>query len=130
MDEPETHMHPNMISDFVDLLDNLLEKTGSQAILATHSAYFVREVPTQQVHVFQMDSERVVKIDQPRLSTFGATLDSISQFVFNENVEVRLTDKIFANAKEMTFQQVDEQLSGEISLAALMDLRRRYEGES
>lgn len=126
MDEPETHMHPNMISDFVDLLDSLLEKTGSQAILATHSAYFVREVPSRQVHVFQEDADQIIKIGQPRLSTFGATLDSISQFVFNEDVEVRLTDKIFENAKDMSFQQVDEQLEGEISLAALMDLKRRF----
>jgi energy-coupling factor transporter ATP-binding protein EcfA2 len=129
MDEPETHMHPNMISDFVDLLDNLLEKTGSQAILATHSAYFVREVPKQQVHVFQEDVDHVISIVQPRLSTFGATLDSISQFVFNEDMEVRLTDKIFENAKQMSFQQVDDQLEGEISLAALMDLKRRFEAE-
>lgn len=129
MDEPETHMHPNMISDFVDLLDNLLEKTGSQAVLATHSAYFVREVPRQQVHVFQAEGDRSINIGKPRLSTFGATLDSISQFVFNEDVEVRLTEKIFDNAKEMTFEQVDEQLGGEISLAALMDLKRRFEEE-
>jgi ABC-type branched-subunit amino acid transport system ATPase component len=129
MDEPETHMHPNMISDFVDLLDNLLEKTGSQAILATHSAYFVREIPKQQVHVFQQNEEYAINISQPRLSTFGSTLDSISQFVFNEDVEVRLTNKIFENAKGMSFNQVDEQLSNEISLAALMDLKRRFEDE-
>lgn len=129
MDEPETHMHPNMISDFVDLLDTLLERTGSQAILATHSAYFVREVPRQQVHVFQSDIEQAIYIGQPRLSTFGATLDSISQFVFNEDVEVRLTNKIFRGAREMSFEQVDEQLSEEVSLAALMDIKRRFEEE-
>lgn len=129
MDEPETHMHPNMISDFVDLLDTLLEKTGSQAILATHSAYFVREIPRQQVFIFQKDEEQSINILQPRLSTFGATLDSISQFIFNENIEVRLTDKIFNNAEGMTFQEVDERLKNEVSLAALMDLKRRFEGE-
>lgn len=127
MDEPETHMHPNMISDFIDLLDGLLEATGSQAIIATHSAYFVREVPSDQVHVFQLAQDSLVYIDRPRLNTFGATIDSISQFVFNENVEVRLTDKIFEKAKNMRFQDVDEQLSGEVSLAALMDIRRRFE---
>ncbi|MFT7651223.1 MAG: putative ATPase [Candidatus Azotimanducaceae bacterium] len=132
MDEPETHMHPNMISDFVDLLDNLLELTGSQAIIATHSAYFVREVPKQQVHVFQQDEHKAVSIDQPRLSTFGATIDSISQFVFNEDVEVRMTDKVFENAKKLglKYTQLEEQISSEISLAALMDLKRQFELES
>ncbi len=127
MDEPETHLHPNLISEFVELLDYLLEHTGSQAILATHSAYFVREVPKEQVHVFQQQEDGVISIDQPRLRTFGATVDSISQFVFGEDAEIRLTDKIFEKVKGRDFESIDEELSSQLSLAALMDLRRRLE---
>ncbi len=127
MDEPETHMHPNMISDFVELLDYLLEHTGSHAILATHSAYFVREVPKEQVHVFQQLENRGVSIEQPRLRTFGATVDSISQFVFGENAEIRLTDKIYEKVKGRSFESVDKELNDQLSLAALMDLKRRLE---
>jgi len=127
MDEPETHLHPNMISDFVELLDYLLEHTGSHAILATHSAYFVREVPKEQVHVFQQQDDGLISIDQPRLRTFGATVDSISQFVFGENAEIRLTDKIYEKVKGRNFESVDAELSDQLSLAALMDLRRRLE---
>lgn len=130
MDEPETHLHPNMISDFVELLDFLLEHTGSQAILATHSAYFVREVPKEQVHVFQDHGDGVITVDQPRLRTFGATVDSISQFVFGEDADIRLTDKIYEKIKGRTFESVDDELSDQLSLAALMQLRRRLEGAS
>ncbi|MHC5791870.1 AAA family ATPase, partial [Streptococcus pyogenes] len=49
LDEPETHLHPSMISDFITLLDNILERTGSYALIATHSTYFVREVAREQV---------------------------------------------------------------------------------
>jgi len=129
MDEPETHLHPNLISDFVELLDYLLEHTGSQALIATHSAYFVREVPKEQVHVFQQQADGGISIDQPRLRTFGATVDSISQFVFGENAEIRLTDRIYEKVKTQSFESVDEELGDQLSLAALMHLRRRMEDE-
>jgi predicted ATPase len=80
-DEPETHLHPNFISDFVDLLQDLLDTTKSVAIIATHSAYIVREVPRQRVRILNL-VEGEVSVDQPRLQTFGASIDSISDFVF------------------------------------------------
>lgn len=130
MDEPETHLHPNLISELVDVLDYLLEQTGSHAIIATHSAYFVREVSREQVHVFHHVLDGSVAIDQPRLKTFGATVDSISQFVFGEDVDIRLIDKLYERIKDRSFQEVDAELSDQLSLAALMDLRRRMEMSS
>jgi len=127
MDEPETHLHPNLIADFVELLDYILEHTGSQAIIATHSAYFVKEVTRAQVYVFKDDNEGGIFIDSPRLRTFGSDVDSISQFVFGEDPESRLTDKVYNRVKNRDFESVDKELSGEISLAALMDIRRRME---
>jgi predicted ATPase len=127
MDEPETHLHPNMISDFIELLDSILEGTGSQALIATHSAYFVREVAREQVHVFKSDSDGVINIVQPRLRTFGSDVDSIAQFVFDEDIENRLTDKVFNKIKGKKFEDIEQQLSDELSMAALMDIKDRLE---
>ncbi|EEG5181096.1 AAA family ATPase [Klebsiella aerogenes] len=126
MDEPETHMHPNMIVDFIGLLDFLLEKTGSQALIATHSAYFVREVSNEQVAVLSISDHRLVT-DKPRLPTFGATVDSISQFIFQEDTEIRLSEKLYDRVKGKSFSDVEEQLGNEISLSALMRLKRMME---
>lgn len=126
MDEPETHMHPNMIVDFIGLLDFLLEKTGSQALIATHSAYFVREVPNEQVAVLSISDNRLVT-DKPRLPTFGATVDSISQFIFQEDTEIRLSEKLYERVKGKNFSDIEEQLGNEISLSALMRLKRMME---
>ncbi|RUR89312.1 AAA family ATPase [Pectobacterium polaris] len=126
MDEPETHMHPNMIVDFIGLLDLLLEKTGSQALIATHSAYFVREVSNEQVAVLSISDHRLVT-DKPRLPTFGATVDSISQFIFQEDTEIRLSEKLYDKVKGKSFSDVEEQLGNEISLSALMRLKRMME---
>lgn len=126
MDEPETHMHPNMIVDFIGLLDFLLEKTGSQALIATHSAYFVREVSNEQVAVLSILDHRLVT-DKPRLPTFGATVDSISQFIFQEDTEIRLSEKLYDKVKGKSFSDVEELLGNEISLSALMRLKRMME---
>lgn len=124
MDEPETHLHPNLISDFIDLLDFLLEKTGSYALLATHSAYLVREVSREQVHVFKVDEEKNISIVPPRLRTFGANVDRISEFVFEDNIENRLTDKIIKNVYQKSFETIDEEIGHEISLPSLMKIKR------
>lgn len=82
-DEPETHLHPNFVSEFVSILNAILVGTKSVAVVVTHSAYVVREVPRQRVRVFDLD-RRMISIDQPRLQTFGASIDSISQYVFSD----------------------------------------------
>ncbi|HAS6299706.1 TPA: AAA family ATPase [Vibrio vulnificus] len=132
LDEPETHMHPNFIGEFVELLDYLLEHTGSFAVIATHSPYFVREVGRKQVHIFSSGehSSDVIDISIPRLRTFGADIESISQFVFNEDVENRLTDKIFRKLKDKTFNYAEKELGEELSLSALMDLKSMFETKS
>lgn len=126
MDEPETHMHPNMIVDFIGLLDFLLEKTGSQALIATHSAYIVREVSNEQVAVLSISDNRLLT-DKPRLPTFGATVDSISQFIFQEDTEIRLSEKLYDKVEGKSFSDVEEQIGSEISLSALMRLKRMME---
>ncbi|ANL23163.1 AAA domain-containing protein [Rhizobium sp. N113] len=84
-DEPETHLHPHFISRFMEMLDNLLERSGSIAFIATHSAYVVREVPARRVRLITRNAEDgTIQIDPPTLQTFGASIDTISQFVFGD----------------------------------------------
>lgn len=124
LDEPETHMHPNMISDFVELIDGILENTGSLALIATHSAYFVREVSREQVHILSKQNNSI-HISTPRLRTFGSDIESISQFIFNEDIDNRLVDKIFNKVKGMPYEQVQKELSSELSMSAMLNLKLR-----
>jgi energy-coupling factor transporter ATP-binding protein EcfA2 len=127
MDEPETHLHPNLISDFVELLDTLLEKTGSYAIIATHSAYFVREVSREQVHIFKSDGTNI-SIEQPRLKTFGADIDSISEFIFEDNISNRMLKRIAEKAVNKSYDEIKNEIGSEISYQALMSLREMKRG--
>ncbi|CAG4971965.1 ATP-dependent nuclease [Novilysobacter luteus] len=89
IDEPETHLHPALISQLVALLNTVLRLTGSVSVLATHSAYLVREVPTDCVLVLSRH-EGAVRAARPRLQTFGADIGSVSFFVFEDELIARM----------------------------------------
>lgn len=130
-DEPETHLHPNFISQFVALLDSLLKQTGSAAILATHSAYFVREAFEDQVRVLRSDEDRLIRTEIPRLRTFGADVGTISYFVFGEDEFSRLAqqveDRIAGTGRP--WREIFEKYRDELSLDLLGEIRAKVEGD-
>ena len=125
-DEPEIHLHPRFVTEFVRLLDQLLEYTGSQAILATHSPYVVREVTQSQVLILRVSEGRIDAIE-PRLRTFGADIGAISTFVFGDPLYgSTLTDL----AEKLEHEHVDpkgtlESLEDDLSGEGYMFLRRK-----
>lgn len=131
LDEPETHLHPNFISRFVSLLDGLLEATGSAAVIATHSAYFVREVFREQVTVLSVDGDNMVHAQRPKLRTFGADVGAISYFVFGEDEPSRLAGEVERRllASGASWHQVYAEYKEELSLEMLNGLRAAIEGK-
>lgn len=129
LDEPETHLHPNFISQFVSLLDSLLDQTGSAAIIATHSAYFVREVFQEQVTVLRQDKDGSVKIEIPALRTFGADVGAISYFVFGEDEPSQLASKVEKRLLERynSWEELYALYKNDLSLEMLGSLRASME---
>jgi len=111
-DEPETHLHPNFVSEFMAVLNTILTATHSVAVIVTHSAYIVREVPSQRVRIFSLE-DRNIAIDRPRLQTFGASIDSISQFVF--------ADTSISHQYQETLQTWLDSLGPDISIEAIIE---------
>lgn len=132
LDEPETHLHPNFISRFVSLLNKLLELTGSAAIIATHSAYFVREVFRDQVTVLSVDEGGIVQTITPRLRTFGADVGAISYFVFGEDEPSKLAVGVERRLlrRHQSWADVYELYKDELSLEMLNTLRDAFEERS
>lgn len=52
-DEPETHLHPNMIFKLVKSLYKILETEESYAIIATHSPIIIQQVPSKNILIFE-----------------------------------------------------------------------------
>lgn len=129
-DEPETHLHPNFISQFVALLDSLLKQTGSAAILATHSVYFVREAMEDQVTVLRSNSDRVISAETPILKTFGADVGAISYFVFGEDRPSRLAQEVETKivAQGASWDEIFVTYKDRVSLDLLSEIRAQVEG--
>lgn len=130
LDEPETHLHPSFISQFVALLDQLLERTGSAAIIATHSVYFVREVFQDQVIVLRKDENGFVIPETPALRTFGADVGAISYFVFGEDTASRLATTVEKRLRRRyeSWDTLFDAYKDKLSLEMLGDLRASMEG--
>jgi ABC-type cobalamin/Fe3+-siderophores transport system ATPase subunit len=86
-DEPETHLHPNAISQLINAVYNLVEEFQSYCIIATHSPLVIREIPSKSVFVV----ERFGNIPMIR---------GISQESFGGNINT-LTEEVFGN-REIT----------------------------
>lgn len=128
IDEPENFLHPNLISQFMRLLNRILEGTRSIAIIATHSPFVVREVESRQVHVIcQLNNETVVT--HPRLNTLGANVGIISKDVFGDDLPTHLYEELLKreNLSNLTFDEVINKYSDILSTEALMFLRGRID---
>jgi hypothetical protein len=135
LDEPETHLHPNFISRFVALLNSLLSATGSAAVIATHSAYFVREVFREQVTVLRSDDANYVSTEPIRLQTFGADVGAISYFVFGEDepsqVAADVEQRLLAaySSWPVLFERFKDELSHEMLGALRLAIDTRNSDE-
>jgi predicted ATPase len=132
LDEPETHLHPQFISRFVWLLNQLLADTGSAAIIATHSAYFVKEVFREQVTVLRVDANALVHTEVPMLRTFGADVGAISYFVFGEDEPSALAREVETRLRQenLDWDSLYAKYKDELSLEFLNSLRAGVEQDS
>jgi ABC-type branched-subunit amino acid transport system ATPase component len=89
LEEPETYLHPNYVSEMMSILHDLLEATSSVAIAITHSAYVVREAGRERVKALRGLPEGLAELVPAPIQTFGASVDSISQFVFGDGGKER-----------------------------------------
>lgn len=129
IDEPETHLHPKFISQFMAMLDSVLGATKSIAIIATHSPYVVREVVNDQVRIVYVKSTKNVEIARPRLRTFGADIGAISESVFGDDLATEFADKIVDSILENVekYRNWEEDLYKDLSVEAVLYIRRRLE---
>ena len=131
IDEPETHLHPNLICEFVTLLYTVLEATKSIALIATHSVYIVREVPTHCAHVFSFEQEsNQVNIGHVRMKTLGASIDSVSQAVFGDSTARKYHEKFAQDVskRDMLPEQLLAEYGSVLSPELLIEIRAMQSG--
>ena len=80
-DEPETHLHPNAISQLVNAIYELVNKFESYCILATHSPLIISELLSKNVLVVEREGN-IASIRKIGIESFGENLTTLTDIVF------------------------------------------------
>lgn len=85
IDEPESHLHPPLLSAFVRALSELLYDRNGVAIIATHSPVVLQEIPKSCV--WKLIRSRLALINsRPDIETFGENVGVLTREVFGLEV--------------------------------------------
>ena len=85
LDEPESHLHPPLLSAFVRSLSDLLIKRNGVAIVATHSPVVLQEVPKNCVWKLWRVG-KATTAERPDIETFGENVGVLTREVFGLEV--------------------------------------------
>ena len=93
LDEPEVHLHPKAIMDFLGILGKILSIFDSYAIIATHSPLVIREMMGHNVYLMQRMNDGAFSMSSLPFETFGENIASLYQSIFNYDEKTSLFSK-------------------------------------
>lgn len=120
LDEPESHLHPPLLSAFTRALSELLHDRNGVAIVATHSPVVVQEVP--RICVWKiMRSGLEWRRSRPGRETFGESVGELTKEVFGLEVSksgfhATLQEEVDAGK---SLQQIREEFNDRIGMEGL-----------
>ncbi|MBS5839547.1 MAG: AAA family ATPase [Pseudomonas sp.] len=124
MDEPESHLHPPLLSAFTRALSELLQDRNAVAIVATHSPVVLQEVPRSCVwKMIRIRTEG--RTDRPERETFGENVGVLTREVFGLEVNKSGFHELLERAVEAggTFDSIMADYSKQLGYEAQAILR-------
>lgn len=117
IDEPESHLHPPLLSAFLRALSDLLHDRNGVAIIATHSPVVLQEIPKKCVWKILRAGSSVRAI-RPAIETFGENVGVLTSDVFSLEVESSGFHSMLAKSVESgaTYEQILAEYEGQIGV--------------
>lgn len=125
IDEPESHLHPPLLSAFIRTISSLLLQFNAVAIIATHSPVVLQEIPKSCVIRLERYGE-VTKVDRPRIETFAESVDTLTRDIFGLEFENSGFFKLLkkeALESEKSFQDIIKEFNHQIGEEGLFILK-------
>lgn len=85
IDEPESHLHPPLLSAFTRALSDLLSNRNGVAIIATHSPVVLQEIPRSCVSKITRFGTSM-STSRPKIETFAENVGMLTREVFGLEV--------------------------------------------
>lgn len=136
IDEPETHLHPPLLSSFVRAVSEIMLDRNGVAIFATHSPVVLQEVAQKCVWKLERFGSTIVA-HRPEIETFGENVGVLTREVFGYEVsrsgfhQMLLKAVSECNSFEQVMMRFNNQLGGEaqaIVRGHMARKKRREEG--
>jgi len=127
IDEPETHLHPPLLSALTRAISDLVIDRNGVAIVATHSPVVLQEVPRSCVWMLQRSGDDLRATQLPT-ETFGESVSRLTSEVFRLDVNrtgyVQVLREMLSKhngSAENVIDELDDQLGsdGRFILSAL-----------
>jgi len=126
-DEPETHLHPPLLSSFIRALSELFTNRNAVCIMTTHSPIVLQEVPNSCV--FKLSRKgNIAKFEKLELETFGENIGVLTNDIFG----LEVTDSGFYNilkelvAKNVSYEEALHSLNQELGVEGRAILRSLF----
>jgi predicted ATP-dependent endonuclease of OLD family len=124
IDEPESHLHPPLLSAFIRSLSELLIARNGMSIIATHSPVVLQEAPKECVWMLRRYGAECVA-ERPTLETFGENVGILTREAFGLDVSKTGFHKMLADAVEegRTYDEILEHFNNKLGAEARAILR-------
>lgn len=118
IDEPESHLHPPLLSSFLRAVSELLIDQNGVAIVATHSPVVLQEIPSKCCWIISRFGQ-MLRIDRPDIETFGENVSVLTREAFGLEVTRSGFHRLLQTYvdRKLSYEQIvnqfDQQLGGE-----------------
>lgn len=126
-DEPETHLHPPLLSSFIRALSELFINRNAVCIMSTHSPIVLQEVPNSCVFKLSRKGD-LAKFENLEIETFGENIGVLTNDIFG----LEVTDSGFYNilkelvSKNGSYTEALESLHQELGVEGRAILRSLF----
>ncbi|MGQ4810974.1 AAA family ATPase [Agrobacterium vitis] len=123
-DEPESHLHPPLLSALIRSLSRLLSNRNAIAIIATHSPVVLQEIPKSCVWKIAR-SGLASELQRPETETFGENVGLLTREVFGLEVSKSGFSALLSTeaARAQTYEEVLTVFQGQLGLEGRAILR-------
>jgi predicted ATPase len=124
LDEPESHLHPPLLSAFIRTLSDLLINRNAVAIIATHSPVITQEVPKSCIWKLWR-SGLTAKAERFETETFGESIGKLTREVFGLEVNESGFFKMLSTEvnRGLSYDEIVEKYDDQLGFEARLLLR-------
>lgn len=125
-DEPETHLHPNAVAHLFNVLDRILKRYDSFAIIATHSPIVIQEIPRKRLILLTREGNNTLNTPM-EFETFGESISELTRHVFDTVSTPHYYKKVLKSLSEnRSFEEVNNLFDDGLSFNAKSYLLGQY----